>query len=82
VLQTSFLDALTTRLVAPLYEPTTLGTLSPRLVPLVSVDGVDYVVAMPQMAGIPKNRLGGRVASLAAHRDRLVAAVDFLLGGF
>lgn len=82
ILQSDFVDYLATRLVAPLYEVSAIGSLPAKLTPSVTIDGKDYIVAMPQMAGIPKSRLGARVASLDHHHDALVAAMDFLISGF
>ena len=82
VLQSDFLDTLTTRLVAPIYDIGTIGTLPPRLSPTVLIEDRSYMVVFPQMAGIPKSALGSRVTSLDQHRDAFTAAIDFLLGGF
>jgi toxin CcdB len=82
VLQSDFVDYLTTRLVAPLYDIRTVGNLPDKLAPTVIVEGREYVVAVPQMAGIPKARLGAKVASLDRHHDALVGAMDFLISGF
>lgn len=81
-LQSDFVDYLGTRLVAPLYRTDTIGTLPGKLAPSVTIDDAEYSIVMPQMAGIPKSRLGAKVTSLDQHRDALIGAVDFLLSGF
>ncbi len=82
ILQSDFVDYLATRLVAPLYELSAIGNLPAKLAPVVMVGDREYLVALPQMAGIPKSRLGTKVTSLDHHRDVLIAAMDFLILGF
>lgn len=82
ILQSDFVDYLATRLVAPLYSLGALGSLPAKLAPVVTLGDRDYLVAMPQMAGIPKSRLGAKVTSLGHQRDVFIAAMDFLIVGF
>ncbi|MFZ5560750.1 MAG: CcdB family protein [Pseudomonadota bacterium] len=35
----------------------------------------------PQLAGISRKELGAEVAELTAHRDNIIAALDFLVTG-
>lgn len=77
------LSDLATRVVAPLTpaggrEAKLLGTLTPEL----TVEGKRYAVITPQLAGIATKDLGARVASLATHRDDVIAALDLLITGF
>lgn len=82
VLQSDFVENLTTHLVAPLYDPQTIGPLPAKLGPPVTVEGDRYIAAMPQMAGVPKARMGAYAGSAREHRDAFTAAIDFLLSGF
>lgn len=80
-LQNALLEGLATRLVAPLYplksnEPTFL-----RLNPRVQVEGDDYYIAIQEMSAIRLNALGKKIASVGAHRDQIIAAIDFLTTG-
>jgi toxin CcdB len=51
------------------------------LMPVVEVAGEPYAVLTPQLAGIARKQLGEQVASLAAHRAEIVAALDLLIAG-
>ena len=81
-LQADLLTDLATRVVAPLTAITPgksrpIGALTPELV----VDGKRYALITPQLAGVSMKELGARVASLAVHRDEIVAALDLLITG-
>ncbi|NHA14189.1 CcdB family protein [Thioalkalivibrio sp. XN279] len=81
--QSELLDELDTRLVAPLARLADLP--SPpitRLMPVLAVEGADYVMVTPQVAGIPRRLLGEHVADLSSQRHEIRAALDFLLTGF
>lgn len=82
VLQSDFVENLNTQLIAPLYDPRTIGPLPEKLSPSVTIEGNRYVVAMPQMAGVPKARIGAYAGSAREYRDAFTAAIDFLLSGF
>lgn len=80
--QAGLLESLATRVVVPLAPASsarqkTLQVLMPR----VKVDGKEYVVVVPQLAGIRVSELGPRVASLASERAAFAAAFDFLVTG-
>jgi toxin CcdB len=51
------------------------------LTPVVEIAGRSYIVLTPQLAGIAKSELGPPVADLAARRDEIIAALDFLITG-
>jgi toxin CcdB len=46
------------------------------------VDGRALMLETPKMAAVPRRVLGWPVASLAAERERITAAVEFLFRGF
>jgi toxin CcdB len=56
--------------------------LSERLTPMLSVDGRALMLETPKMAAVPRRMLSTPVASLAAERERITAALDFLFQGF
>lgn len=80
--QSDLLSTLSTRVVVPLTKLTALRKKPIRdLTPVVEVDGAKYLMLVPQLAGIAANDLGQIVGNLSAHRDEIVAAVDFLVTG-
>ncbi len=81
VLQSDLLDAMTTRVVAPLIPQGALARALPTLNPAVTL-GEEVYLFMPQLAAtLTLAELGTRVGSLAAQRDALVRALDALLSG-
>lgn len=81
--QTDLLDELQTRVVVPLtvIEKSITKPMS-RLTPLLKIDGENYLMLTPQLAGINKKELGKAVADLSNSRTEIVAALDFLVMGF
>lgn len=80
--QTDLLDELATRVVIPLTRAAGLVRRPIRnLMPIVVVDGEEYVAVAQDMAGTHKSALGPRVASVAEQRDAIIAALDFLVSG-
>ena len=51
------------------------------LAPVVEVEGAKYLMLTPQLAGIAVKELGQVIGNLAAQRDEIVAAIDFLVTG-
>ena len=81
--QSDLLDELDTRLVAPLTpRASLLAAPLTRLMPVLQVEGADYVMMTPQVAGIPRRQLGEYVADLSTRRDDIRMALDFLTTGF
>ncbi|CAD5109212.1 CcdB family protein [Zestomonas carbonaria] len=78
--QNGLLDSLNTRMVVPLSRDRSLQGIA-RLTPRVSIDGEDYLLLTPQMAGIASRDLGKPVGSLAHLRDEILAAIDLLITG-
>lgn len=52
-----------------------------RLMPVFQVSGKRVVMRMPEIAGVPRKAIGAQVASLAAHRHEIVAALDLPITG-
>lgn len=82
-IQSELLDGLETRVVIPLTRAAAL-TKNPvsQLTPVLDFEGESYVLMTPQLAGVARTELGPVAGSLAAHREAVLAAVDFLLTGF
>ncbi|WP_116810162.1 CcdB family protein [Steroidobacter cummioxidans] len=80
--QADLLDELQTRLVIPLTKTPAL-TKKPiaRLTPSIEIDGEQYLLMTPQLAGIARSELGPAVGSVAEQRSAIVAALDMLITG-
>ena len=52
-----------------------------NLMPVIRIDGQDFIMMVPQLAAIASANLGTPIASAAQHRDEVVAALDFLITG-
>lgn len=44
--------------------------------------GQQFLLETPKMAAVPRRILGAPVLSLAAERERITSAMDFLFQGF
>lgn len=81
-IQTDLLEELATRVVIPLTRAAGFLRRPIRsLMPVVIVDGEEYVAVTQDLAGNHESNLGPRVASVAEQRDAIVAALDFLSSG-
>ncbi len=81
-IQAGLLDHLNTRVVVPLLPLAVAPTPARILNPVFSVDDDEVVMATQFMAAVPANLLRTPVATLAARRDEIVAAIDLLMQGF
>lgn len=81
--QAELLDGLQTHVVVPLAvaEKNAAKQMS-RLTPLLMIDGENYLMLTPQLAGINKKELGAQAADLSIYRTEIMAALDFLMTGF
>lgn len=80
--QAELLDSLSTRVVIPLAaRAESEAMVVSRLMPVLQLDGGDYVAFTPQLAGVGKAHLGARVANLAVDRADIIAALDLLITG-
>lgn len=80
-IQSDFIDS-GSRVVVPLIPLGRHGPCITRLNPLFAIGGNDVVMATPDLAAIDERDLHDRLDSLAARRDEIVAAIDFLLLGY
>ncbi len=80
--QSELLAPLVTRVVVPLCKPELLkGGLAERLNPDFHVEGRRVAMLTPELAGVPQRALGARIASLAASRVAIIAALDLVFTG-
>lgn len=81
-IQNDLLSALQTCVVVPLTAANQVGYRAMnRLTPLLTVQGSQYLMMTPQLAGIAKRELGEKIENLAEARLEIIAAMDFLLSG-
>lgn len=80
--QSDLLDGLSTRVVIPLVSAKQMGKPARHLNPSFTINGKTVVLSTQELAGISKQHLGAKVASLAGHRQEILAALDFLFTGF
>ncbi len=81
-IQTDLLSSMQTCVVVPLM-PLQIMAHAPMtvLTPILPVQGRDYCMLTPQLAGIHKRELGEEIEILSAYQYEIVAAIDFLLSG-
>lgn len=79
--QSGFLSDLATRVVVPLAKANDAAKPMRRLNPRLRVEAREVVMMTDWMAAVPVAALGAPVASLAASRDDIIAALDFLITG-
>jgi toxin CcdB len=81
ILQSAVANTGLDRIVAPLVPRKRMAKLAGRLTPVVSVAGVEHVLLVPRMTSLAASDLRITRAQLIAHRDAIVAAIDFLFLG-
>ena len=81
VLQSELADTGSDRIVAPLVLRTRLAGSVGRLTPCVRVGDVEHVLLVPNMTGIASRELRELRGQLVAHREEIVAALDYLFLG-
>lgn len=82
IIQADMFDSIDTRLAIPLLPARSDRRAIPRLNPIFEISGKTYVLYTQHMLAVPIDGLIQPIANLAAHRDNIVAAVDFLQQGF
>jgi toxin CcdB len=81
-IQSDLVAELGTRVVVPLCPASAMkGKIIKVLMPAFEVEGKQYVMLTPQLAGISNKQMGAKVADLAHQRDAIVAALDLLITG-
>ena len=69
------------RIIAFLAAKAQFGPPSSRLMPVVQVDGRDFVLLMPSITNVPVTELRSPVGNLNVFRDRIVDAIDWTFLG-
>jgi toxin CcdB len=80
VLQANALGHLNTRVVAPLVAPKAVPFFD-RLMPLVAVDGADYVIDVTNIGVVSIKSLTKLAANLESERYRIIGAIDLVFTG-
>lgn len=81
-LQSSIIDGLETRVVAPLLPLEEFPRPVARLNPEFDVDGMRYVMVTHMLGAISSRDIHATVSIFAIHNDAIIAATDFLFQGF
>jgi toxin CcdB len=80
--QSDLLEPLSTRVVVPLSPVTAARDLvMKQLAPVLTIDGKQYVMLTPQLAGVSTRELGQSTGNLVAERAKIIAALDLLITG-
>jgi len=79
--QTDLLDDLNTRLVIPLINSAKEKNPIKNLNFVFEIEGKRMLMSTAEMAGVPNRSLGKKVTSLKNYRDKIIAAIDFLITG-
>lgn len=79
--QSDLLSNLQTRVVVPLVLAESFGTPIKRLNPGFRIANRNVVLSAAEIAGIDRRELRTPVSNLAAARDAIVAAIDFVITG-
>lgn len=80
--QSDLVADLGTRVAVPLCPASAMkGKIVNVLMPTFEIEGKQYVMLTPQLAGIDKKQMGAKVTDLAHRRDAIVAALDLLITG-
>ena len=82
--QSDLLDDLQSRVVVPLRlaDRSPAAKIQGSLMPMLVVAGVECVLETPKLAAVPKRILKSPLTNLAAHRDVITRALDFLFQGY
>ncbi len=80
--QTNMLDSLQTTVVIPLKKlENNKDKVLTQLTPIFNIEGIDYLMLTPQLAGIQRKELGTAITDLEYARTEILNALDFLLTG-
>lgn len=80
-IQADLLSGLATRVVVLLLTDVSIAHPLQILNPAFTVEGTCVILSTPEPAGIARSDLGETLATLAAKRDTIIAALDLLLTG-
>jgi toxin CcdB len=80
--QTDFLAYLETRIVIPLLIMSDAPPPAKGLNPIFWIGSTEMILATHLMSAVHRRMLRTKVANLSEDRDKIVAAIDFLMQGF
>lgn len=80
VLQADLLQSLETVVVAPVIPERSANAIA-KLNPVIEISGKRYRASVPDLAGIPRARLGEVVLNVGTKHTEFVAAIDLLFTG-
>jgi len=81
-IQTNILDSLQTTIVVPLKKlETNKDKVLTQLTPILAIEGVNYLMLTPQLAGIQRKELGKAITNIESARIEILNALDFLFTG-
>jgi len=69
------------RMIAPMAPRAAVPGAAGRLLPVVRHDGGAYLLAVELMTSLPISVLRSPLGSIAAHRDDITRAIDWLFTG-
>jgi toxin CcdB len=78
--QHSVLAELKTRVIVPLLPLEYVKPMT-RLNPVLDVDGGEFVISTPEIAGVRMRDVSEKVVSLDHYRTEVIAALDYLFTG-
>ncbi len=81
VLQADFAAEGRARIVAPMAPRASMATAAGRLLPIVRHAEEDYLLAVELMVSVPRTELRRSLGSIAAQRDDITKALDWLFNG-
>ncbi len=79
--QADLLDVLATRVVIPLHTVASIPKPARHLNPTLEINNEKLVLSTAELAGIPTAMLGKPIDNLKAHREDMIAALDFVFTG-
>lgn len=82
--QSDLLDGLDTRMVIPLRSMAHFAKvrLPTRLIPVLTIEGQEFLLETPKMGAVPQRILRSPVTSLTDEQAQITAALDFLFQGY
>lgn len=81
-LQADILEALNTRIVAPLLPLAEAPVPAGRLNPVFNIEGVPHIMVTQFMAAVPRTHLGNLVTNLSVRDTEIGNALDMVFVGF
>ena len=80
--QSDLLEPLSTRVVVPLSPVAAArDVVMKQFAPILAIDGKQYVMLTPQLAGISTRELGQPIGNVVDERATIIAALDLLIIG-